>query len=216
MSEPLTQLEQQVYHFLIDFLAENTYQPSIREIARQFRIKSTKTVSDLLHSLEGKGYIQRDESRSRGVRLIGFAAAGATQPIACYTRVEAGSAALRDENRKGFITVDRRFLPTTDVFCVKTGGAGPGILEGDYVLVSPSTAPKDGDAVAARIGSGTAVRTFSRRDGKTILRSADSNEAPIELTSGDDVALLGVVCGVFRPYFEQSSSPMMPGSDHVS
>ena len=68
MSEPLTQLESRVYHYMIDFLAENTYQPSIREIARKFRIKSTKTVSDLLHSLENKGYIERDESRSRGVR----------------------------------------------------------------------------------------------------------------------------------------------------
>ena len=72
---------------MIDFLAENTYQPSIREIARKFRIKSTKTVSDLLHALESKGYIQRDESRSRGVRLLGFAAAGATQPVPYYGRM---------------------------------------------------------------------------------------------------------------------------------
>jgi len=219
MSEPLTQLEQQVYHFLIDFLAENTYQPSIREIARQFRIKSTKTVSDLLHALEGKGYIQRDESRSRGVRLIGFAAAGATQPIACYTRIEAGPTPLRDENRNGFITVDRRFLPTTDVFCVKTAGAtmaGRGIVDGDYVLVSPSTEAKDGDTVLARIGAATSVRTVVRRDGKTALRSADSTEAVVDVKPGDDVALLGVVCGVFRPYFEQSPAPMMPPTDEVS
>jgi len=218
MSEPLTQLEQQVYHFLIDFLAENTYQPSIREIARQFRIKSTKTVSDLLHALEGKGYIQRDESRSRGVRLIGFAAAGATQPIGCYTRIETGASPLRDENRTGFITVDRRFLPTTDVFCVKTTDASMatrGILEGDYVLVSRSAQAKDGDPVAARVGLGTSVRTFSRRDGKTVLRSADSNGAPIEIKPGDDV-VLGVVCGVFRPYFEQSPTPLMPASEEVS
>src|SRR3954468_3439246 len=103
MSEPLTQLEEQVYHFLIDFLAENTYQPSIREIARKFRIKSTKTVSDLLHALEGKGYIQRDESRSRGVRLLGFAAAGATQPIGYYRRVESAPPPLRDIHRHSFI-----------------------------------------------------------------------------------------------------------------
>ena len=200
MSEPLTQLEQQVYHYLIDFLAENTYQPSIREIARQFRIKSTKTVSDLLHALEGKGYIQRDESRSRGVRLIGFAAAGATQPVACYTRVEADSPALRDENRNGFITVDRRFLPSTDVFCLKTTGAiaNRGILDGDYVMVSPSTVAKDGDLVAARVGTSTTLRT-----------------APVELRPNDGV-ILGVVCGVFRPYFEQSPAPLMPVGDEVS
>ena len=51
MTEPLTPLERRVYHYLIDFLAENTYQPSIREIAKKFRIKSTKTVSYLLASL---------------------------------------------------------------------------------------------------------------------------------------------------------------------
>ncbi len=219
MSEPLTQLERQVYHFLIDFLAENTYQPSIREIARQFRIKSTKTVSDLLHALEGKGYIQRDESRSRGVRLIGFAAAGATQPVACYTRVEAGAPPLREENRSAFITLDRRFLPTTDVFCLKTAGAAMadrGILDGDYVLVSPSTVAKDGDVVAARIGTSTAVRTLSRRGSEMVRLSVDSVEAPIEVRPSDDVALLGVVCGVFRPYFEQSPTPLMPVVDEVS
>ena len=219
MSEPLTQLEQQVYHFLIDFLAENTYQPSIREIARQFRIKSTKTVSDLLHALEGKGYIQRDESRSRGVRLIGFAAAGATQPVGCYTRVEPDSPTLRDENRNGFITVDRRFLPTTDVFCLKTTGAGMadrGILDGDYVLVSPSTEAKDGDLIAARVGLTTTLGTLARRNGVTLLHSANGSQAPIELRPTDDAAVLGVVCGVFRPYFEQAPALLMPVGDEVS
>jgi repressor LexA len=219
MSEPLTQLERQVYHFLIDFLAENTYQPSIREIARQFRIKSTKTVSDLLHALEGKGYIQRDESRSRGVRLIGFAAAGATQPVACYTHVEAGASPLRNDNRNGFITVDRRFLPTTDVFCLKmagTGMAARGILDGDYVLINPSAEAKDGDVVAVRTGLTTVVRTLSRRDGASVLRSADSGEAPTELKPTDDFALLGVVCGVFRPYFEQSPTPLIAVGGEVS
>ena len=64
MTEPLTPLERRVYHYLIDFLAENTYQPSIREIAKKFRIKSTKTVSDLLASLSQKGFIERDERYS--------------------------------------------------------------------------------------------------------------------------------------------------------
>jgi len=122
MTEPLSQLERRVYHYLIDFLAENTYQPSIREIAKRFRIKSTKTVSDLLHALESKGYIQRDESRSRGVRLLGFAAAGQTQPVPYYGRIHAGEPSLLPEYRKYFITIDRRVVPTEDVFFVKIKG----------------------------------------------------------------------------------------------
>src|SRR4051812_10996661 len=155
MPEPLTQLERRVYHYMIDFLAENTYQPSIREIAKKFRIKSTKTVSDLLHSLANKGYIERDESRSRGVRLLGFAASGATQPVPYYGKIHAGEPALIPEHRLGYVTLDRRFLPSENTFMLKVKGesmTGRGILDGDFVLVSPSARAKDGDIVAARIG----------------------------------------------------------------
>ena len=71
MVEPLTTIERRVYHYLLDFLAENTYQPSIRDIGKRFRIKSTKTVSDILQALTKKGYIERDPSRSRGVKPNG-------------------------------------------------------------------------------------------------------------------------------------------------
>src|ERR687895_1255565 len=142
MSEPLTSMERQVYHYLLDYLAENTYQPSIRDIARKFRIKSTKTVSDLLHALARKGYIERDRARSRGVRLIGYAAPLQTKPVPYYGRVHAGEPALLPEHRQGYITLDRRFLPGDDAFFLKIQGdsmIGRGILDGDYVLVSPST-----------------------------------------------------------------------------
>ncbi|MEP6494222.1 MAG: transcriptional repressor LexA [bacterium] len=210
MSEPLTQLEKRVYHYMIDFLSENTYQPSIREIARKFRIKSTKTVSDLLHALENKGYIERDESRSRGVRLIGFAAARATQPIPYYGRIHAGEPALLAEHRKGFITVDRRFLPGEDVFCLKVTGdsmVGRGILDGDYVMISPSARAKDGDVVGARLGGEATVKTLMHRGATIVLEPANDNDRAIEVGQQDDFAVLGVVCGVFRPYWEQDPAP---------
>ena len=107
MPEALTPLERRVYQYMIDFLAENTYQPSIREIAKRFRIKSTKTVSDLLHALTAKGYIERDQSRSRGVRILGFAGAGQVQPVP----VSDDGGQLASEGQR-YITVDRRFLPS--------------------------------------------------------------------------------------------------------
>src|SRR5215475_12303131 len=212
MSEPLTQLEKRVYHYMIDFLAENTYQPSIREIARRFRIKSTKTVSDLLHALESKGYMQRDESRSRGVRLLGFSAAGGTQPVPCYSRVHAGEPAILPEYRTGFMTMDRRFLPSDDVFVLKVRGdsmLGRGILDGDYVMVTPSARAKDGDIVAARLGGEATVKTLMHRGSSIMLESANDGEHPIEVGPRDDFAVLGVVCGVFRPFSERDPQPTM-------
>jgi repressor LexA len=221
MTEPLTQLEQRVYHYIIDFLAENTYQPSIREIARQFSIRSTKTVSDLLHSLETKGFIAREQSRSRGVRLLGFAAIGSTQPVPCYRAIPATGPAIVPENRSAYMTIDRRFLPSEDVFCVKAQGdamIGRGILDGDYLMVSPSARAADGDIVAARVDGKAVVKTLAHRDDMIVLESANDVEHPIELHAGDDFAVLGVVCAVFRPFFEQSPSPTLlaPDSAQIS
>jgi repressor LexA len=210
MPEPLSALERRVYHYLIDFLAENTFQPSIREIARKFRIKSTKTVSDLLQSLEKKGYIERDASRSRGVRLVGYAAAGSTQPVPYYGKIAAGTPALLPENRKGFITADRRFLPTEDVFALKADGdsmVGRAILDGDFVICSPSLEPKDGDIVAARIGDRATVKTLTHRGATIVLEPANPSEQAIEVKPSDDFAVLGVVCGVYRPFHENEEPP---------
>jgi repressor LexA len=203
MPESLTALERRVFHYLIDFLSENTFQPSIREIARKFRIKSTKSVSDLLHALERKGYIERDASRSRGVRLLGYAAAGQTQPIPYYGKIHAGEPALRPEHRAGYLTVDRRFLPNENVFALNAtcdSMIGRAILDGDFVICSQATVAKDGDIVAARLGDLATVKTLTHRDGKTILEPANPDERAIEVSQRDDFAVLGVVCAVFRPF----------------
>jgi repressor LexA len=214
MTEPLTPLERRVYHYLIDFLAENTYQPSIREIAKKFRIKSTKTVSDLLGALSQKGYIERDQSRSRGVRIVGYHGGQAsTQPVPYYGRIHAGEPALLPEHRVGFLTMDRRFLPTDDVFFLRIKGesmVGRGIFEDDYVLVSPSTRAKDGDIVAARLGEEATVKTLTHRGSTVVLEPANDEERAIEVGPRDDFAVLGVVCGVFRAFMEQKLQPTLP------
>jgi repressor LexA len=212
MTEPLTPLERRVYHYLIDFLAENTYQPSIREIAKKFRIKSTKTVSDLLASLSQKGFIERDQSRSRGVRIVGFSGTANTQPVPYFGKVHAGEPALLPEHRAGYITMDRRFLPSDDVFFLKIKGEsmiGRGIFDGDYVMVSPSTRAKDGDIVAARLGDEATVKTLTHRGATIVLEPANDAERAIEVGPRDDFAVLGVVCGVFRPFMEEKEQPTL-------
>jgi repressor LexA len=206
MPESLSALERRVFHYLIDFLADNTFQPSIREIARKFQIKSTKTVSDLLRSLEKKGYIERNASRSRGVRLLGYAGNGKTQPIPYYGRIHAGEPALLPEHRAGYITADRRFLPTEDVFALKATGdsmIGRAILDGDFVICSPSLKPKDGDIIAARLGDRSTIKTLTHRGETVVLEPANPDDDPIEVSQRDDFAVLGVVCGVFRPFSEK-------------
>jgi repressor LexA len=209
MPEPLTNTERKVYHYLLDFLAENTYQPSIREIGKRFRIKSTKTVSDLLQSLAEKGYIQRDPSRSRGVRLLGYSTVGRTQPIPYYGKIHAGEPMLLPEHRERFITLDRAFVPSEDAFFLRVVGdsmIGRGINDKDFVLVDPSARAKDGDIIAARIGEEATVKTLKHRGASVVLEPANADDRELVIGPHEDFAVLGVVSGIFRPFVDREPS----------
>jgi len=203
MPEALTPLEGSVYNYLLDFTAENTYQPSIRDIGKKFQIKSTKTVSDLLQSLARKGYIERDPARSRGVRLLGFTGGAKTKPVPYYGKIHAGEPSILPENRQGFITMDRRFIPAEEVYFLRVKGdsmIGRAISDGDFVMVNPAAKAKENDIVAARIGDEATVKTLSKMNGKVVLSPANPAEREIEIQPGQDFGILGVVCGVFRPF----------------
>ncbi len=194
MTEPLSPIERKVYHYLIDFLAENTYQPSIREIGRKFRIKSTKTVSDLLHSLSEKGFIQRDPSRSRGVRIVGYNGPAEMRTLRSYDHAASGAPT-------GQIAVDRRFIGGDDAFVLRVAGdslRSLGVLAGDHVVVSPSVAPGSEDLVAVQLGAETSVRTFASVEAATGALAA----IPDVSRDGDPMAaafaVLGTVTGVLR------------------
>ena len=208
MTEPLSPIERRVYQYLIDFLAENTYQPSIREIGKRFRIKSTKTVSDLLQNLAEKGYIERDPSRSRGVRILGFQAASRVQPVPYYGKIHAGEPACLPEHRVAFITMDRRFVPSEQAFFLRVKGesmVGKGINDGDYVMVNPTAPAGEGDVVAARLGDEATIKTLTHRDGSIVLKPENPADREIAVGPADDFKILGVVSGIFRPFFDEEA-----------
>ncbi|MEP6998848.1 MAG: S24 family peptidase, partial [bacterium] len=110
-------------------------------------------------------------------------------------------------------TMDRRFLPSDDVFFLRIKGEsmiGRGIFADDYVLISPSTRAKDGDIVAARLGEDATIKTLTHRGATIVLEPANDSERAIEVGPRDDFAVLGVVCGVFRPFMEQTLQPNLP------
>jgi len=70
MPEPLTELERGVLDCVIEYVQRHMYPPTVREIGATLDIRSTRSVSDHLRSLERKGWIERTRSRSRGIRVI--------------------------------------------------------------------------------------------------------------------------------------------------
>jgi repressor LexA len=193
---PLTPVERKLWHYLIDFLATHTYQPSVREIARHFRIPSTRTVTDLIGALQTKGYVRRAPGRSRGVVIEGFAGGVGTQPVP-VVRFTADGKSLTE----GHLTLDRTLLPGDEAFLVRStleDAPAHAVREGDLLLVHPRARAADEAPVVARVGAVILARVLAHRGASIVLRAPRPDAEDIELGPGDDFAILGPLSGVIR------------------
>jgi repressor LexA len=197
MPEPLTKLERRILDYLVDYLRRNTYQPSIREIGRRFDIKSTKTVSEYLQSLADKGWIERDPSRSRGVKLLGVDLSSGTVTVPCYRgRMERDSAVDEFE-------LDRKLAGASGSFCVSMAGdsmEGAGFRDGDLLLAEPIAAEdvENGDTIVAELSGVPTVKRYFRRGDEVVLEPANANYPPTLVRVPSELNILGRVIGVIR------------------
>jgi SOS-response transcriptional repressor LexA len=56
--------------------------------------------------------------------------------------------------------------------------------------------------IAARLGEEATVKSYTHRDGKVVLVPANPDEHEIVVNDDEDFAIIGKVCGVFRPFQE--------------
>ena len=61
-----------IYDFLVKFITENGYSPSIREICEGTGLHSTSTIYNHLMTLEKMGKIHMKECKPRTISLVGF------------------------------------------------------------------------------------------------------------------------------------------------
>ncbi len=193
---PLTDIERKIWHFLIDHVATHTFQPSIREIARHFRIPSTRTVTDLIASLETKGYVRRAAGRSRGVVIEGLTGGAGTQPVP-VVRFTADRSRVVDEH----LTLDRSVIASADCYFVRANAEDAprhAVREGDLLLVIPTSRVAEENPVVARVGSHILVRTLVRRGAYLLLLAPAPGMQDLELGDGDDFSILGPLGLVLR------------------
>ena len=188
---------------MVQYLRSNTYQPSIREIGRRFGIKSTKTVSEHLQVLAEKGFLERDSSRSRGVKILGIDLNTQTVSVPCFNRVPEPISEFRLEDTEVHLSVDRRMGGEEGSFIVVAGVndlALLGVAEGDYILISPTSIEnlEDGAIIVADFGEGASYHRFTRNEtGATLESLRPGNEE----TRGVEPATIesrGRVSGLYR------------------
>ena len=120
MSASLTDIERKILDYMVQYLRSNTYQPSIREIGERFGIKSTKTVSEHLQALADKGFLERDPSRSRGVRILDVDLSADVVPVPFYRDMP--KERIARDGAETYLSLDRRLGGGRGSFFVRAKG----------------------------------------------------------------------------------------------
>lgn len=201
MAHAATDIERKILSYMVSYLRENTYQPSIREIGEQFGIKSTKTVSEHLQALADKGFLERDPSRSRGVKILGVDLAPEAVSLPLLARLPDDRSEARRSN--DLLTVDRRLAGADGSFFVRARGDDAAMMggqEGDYLLVEPAELEvvQDGSVIAARPGGGVPGYFRVRRNGAGVELQGLAGGGALRVEDASALPVIGRVIGFYR------------------
>jgi repressor LexA len=191
--EILSTRQQAILDFIRSFSSSSKYPPTIREIGKAVSISSTSVVNYNLNILERKGLIERDRDVSRGIKLVGEAAAESinTMRVPVLGRIAAGQpipvpgsnfAILGDE----MIEITRELLPTEskDIYALQVRGdsmVDAMIGDGDIVVMQHRQRADNGDLVAVWIKDkeATTLKRFYLEKGRVRLQPANPTMGPI-------------------------------------
>jgi len=182
-----------IVEFVNQFVQENGFAPSVREIGEAVGLRSTASVSYHLQQLQAKGLLVSPGAKGRKRAIVTAQRPGQIPVVGVVT---AGMPILALENQEGTISWDG----DPSCFALRVRGdsmINAGILSGDMVVVRPQANADDGQIVVARIGDEATVKRLRFVEGKVWLMPENDAYSPID---GSEADLVGLVKAVVREY----------------
>jgi repressor LexA len=218
MAKGLTDRQQEVLDYIVKYIEERGYPPTIRDMQEGLGIGSLRGVTIHLDALHKKGFIERISAKngprtSRGIRVLARRPGEKPEDLEAgvvrlplITKITPGIPLIAIQNVEDIIPVHRGMLRGASIvnhFLLRVKGdsmSGGHIMAGDLAIVQPQTAVENGDIVAARFGEEPTVKRFWRHGNRIELQAMNPNYAPRPLRRADDAALLGKVIGLLRTF----------------
>ena len=66
----LTAKQEEILTYIRDYILKKNFPPTVREICTAVNLRSTSSVYAQLETLERKGFIRRDDQKSRAIEII--------------------------------------------------------------------------------------------------------------------------------------------------
>ena len=171
--EKLTDKQTQILEYIRHEILAKGYPPSIREICQAVDLKSTSSVHAQLSSLEAKGYIRRDLTKSRSIEIIDDDFSLTKRElvnIPIVGTVSCGQPILAEQNIEDYFPVPPEYIHNTNnqTFMLRVKGdsmINVGIYEKDLVIVEQCSSARNGEIVVALIEDSATVKTFYKENG---------------------------------------------------
>ena len=197
----LTESQAKVLKTISDFIAENGYSPTAKEISEILHITQT-SVFEQLERLEKKRYITRQKGAARTIGIL-------AQPeneksvksesvklvkVPVIGTIAAGAPIFADENMEGEILVDESNIGKGRFFALRVRGdsmINAGINNGDLVIIKRQPLAENGDIVAALIDSEATLKRLSLSNDEVFLLPENEKYSPINVTCREDFRILG-------------------------
>ena len=203
MSKKGEDKQKKILEFVTNYMNENGYPPSIREICQGVGLSSTSTVHAHLETLKKNGFLEKADSKSRGLRVKNnipeIVGENDIVNVPVVGKVAAGSPILATENLERTFPIPADFIGTTaNTFMLKVKGESMieiGIFDGDYIIVKQQSVATNGEIVVALINDEATVKTFYKEKDHIRLQPENSTMEPIIVK---EAAILGKVVGLIR------------------
>jgi repressor LexA len=205
----LSERQRKILEFIKSFTLDNGYPPTIREIGQAVGISSTSVVNYNLNALQKEGYIMRDRTVSRGIRLAesleGLRAVADVIQVPLLGRIAAGTPIPVPED--GFsgetIELTRDIVPAGDgIYALQVRGVSmidAFINSGDVVVMRHQETADDGDMVAAWLVNEeeTTLKRYYHEGDRIRLQPENSQMEPI-FVAPENLQIQGKVLAVIR------------------
>ncbi|HMQ68541.1 MAG TPA: transcriptional repressor LexA [Ignavibacteria bacterium] len=181
--DKLTVKQQKILNFIEKHRIEQTYPPTLKEIADKFGI-TIGTVQDHIYALQKKGYLERKKDIARGFKVIKSAEEkniaklkSDVDMIPLYGNVAAGEPIFANDNIQGYVTMEKNSRGHQIHFALKVKGESmndSGIYDGDIVIVRKQDTAEDGEIVIALLDDEATVKTLRNKRINAYLEASNS------------------------------------------
>ena len=206
----LSDRQQAILDFISQFLDENDYPPTIRDIQHELGISSTSVVDYNLKVLEERDFIRRNRNISRGIEIVGRSASRpSTVEVPVIGSIAAGQpipfpGQLEGSDVAEIIQLSNELAPDggSNLFGLRVRGhsmVDALISDGDIVILKQQETCENGETVAVWLEAEeeTTLKTFYLEGSQVRLQPQNVTMEPI-YTPADNVRVQGKLVSVVR------------------